>query len=257
MNTPDERSAAWYRLLAEAPENPAAFQHLVGTMQLAAKDQGAAAANIGARDPAEAARFFRVADTFLRGQAVQADMMQAQRQAYMQQMDLMRQQGVSTAVTVDRFKEGMRNAIAEAESGYRITKWMYVTLFVLGIALVALAAVCGVLGLGAAWGAGLAFVGGAGTVAAMLFRQQGALESSRADLMQLQIAVSSWLDNIVRLNTVATTIGQSGKFDAAMLREIWQQSHKATEDVLKLVQTYCENRAPAALHGAKSPAPAE
>ena len=166
-------------------------------------------------------------------------------------MTMMQQQAVSTHQTIERFKTGMQNALNEAESGYRITKWMYVTLFALGIALVVIAVITGLLGRGDTWSTALGIAGGAGTVVTLLFGQQKALESSRADLMQLEIAVFSWLDNIVRLNAAIPMIVQSTGLNAALLQELWTQSHRATADVLELVQKYCEPRATAA---ARSPA---
>jgi hypothetical protein len=244
MMSSDQRSAEWYRRMAAALEDPAAFQNLAATLQRSATNQDAALAGIGTDDPGEAKRFMRVADALLRGASIQADMMQMNRQVMMDQMEITKQQGQTTRDTVDRFKLGMQNALAEAESGYRITKWMYVTLFVLGIALVVTAVISGFIGQDAKWSTIIGLIGGAGTVAALLFGQQKALESSRADLMQLQIAVFSWLDNLVRLNTGVTMIVQSGAVTPALLQEVWQQSHRATAEVLELVQIYCEGRAP-------------
>lgn len=184
---------------------------------------------------------------------MQNEMGQKHHAMMLEQFETMRDQGKMTQAMVTRFKQGMLNALEQAESGYTTTKWMYVTLFVLGVLLVLGAAICGVLGIGATWGAGLVFVGGAGTVAALLFRQQKALESSRVDLMQFQISVSAWLDNIVRLSAGVSGIAQTTPPTPELLGKIWEQSRQATADVLDLLQTYCEGKSRRPVHASKAP----
>ena len=251
MNPIDEPAAEWYRLLAAAATDPAAAQKLGAMVQRAMADQAFALANLGTNDPAAAQRFLKIADALLRGQNVQADLMQSQREMFLLQSELGKKQVVSTHETIERFKKGMQNALEEAESGYRVTKWMYIALFVLGVSLVVLAVVAGLLGRGDTWSTALGIVGGAGTVATLLFGQQKALESSRADLMQLEIAVFAWLDNSVRLSTSVPMMAQKGGITPPLLHEMWQQSHRATADVLELIQTYCEARPVAAKRAAE------
>lgn len=243
--TTGDRAASWYQLLAAAVENPAGTQQLRALMQRAPTDPGFIAQALGTDDPAVIGRFLRAADAVLRGQEAQMDVSGAQRQMYLLQMELMQKQTVSTHATIEDFKLGMRNALKEAQLGYAITKWMYIVLFGLGILLVLIAVGAALLGRGGASSTWLGVIGGASTVATLLFGQQKALESSRADLMQLQIAVFSWLDNSVRLSTSVPMIAQKEGISAALLQELWQQSHKATAEVLELVQIYCEARAAA------------
>lgn len=242
MNPTEDRTSEWYRLLAGAVGDPAAGQKLGATVQRALNDREFALAALGTNDSGAARRFLDVADAFLRGQNVQADLAHTQRDMYLLQMELGKEQVKSTHATIERFKKGMQNALEEAESGYRITKWMYLVLFALGISLVAVAVVAGLAGRGDKWSTALGVVGGAGTVATLLFGQQKALESSRADLMQLEIAVFAWLDNSVRLGTAASAMLQRSGPTPELLQEFWQQSHRATADVLELVQIYCEAR---------------
>jgi hypothetical protein len=256
MNPTDERTSEWYRLLAGAVGDPGASQKLGMMVQRAINDRGFALTNLGTDDGVAARRFLDVADAFLRGQNVQADLQQSQREMFLLQADLARKQVKSTHDTIERFKTGMQNALEEAESGYRITKWMYLVLFSLGVSLVVIAVIVGLMGRGDTWSTALGVIGGAGTIATLLFGQQKALESSRADLMQLEIAMFAWLDNSVRLGTSASVLLQNGGPTPALLQEFWQQSHRATADVLELVQTYCEARpvaVPAPGKAAKTP----
>lgn len=246
MNPTEDRTSEWYRFLAGAVADPGTAQQLGNLVQRAMTDRDFALATLGTNDSAAAHRFLDVADAVLRGQKVQADLAQTQRDMYLLQMELGKEQVKSTHATIERFKKGMQNALEEAESGYRITKWMYLVLFALGISLVIVAVVAGVTGRGDKWSTALGVVGGAGTVATLLFGQQKALESSRADLMQLEIAVFAWLDNSVRLGTAASAMLQRGGPTPELLQEFWKQSHRATAEVLELVQTYCEARPAAA-----------
>lgn len=260
MSSTEELLAGWYRLLANAVADPAAAQKLDAIVQRSLNDREFALATLGTNDSGAARRFLDVAEIFLRGKNVQADLAQTQRDMYLLQMELGKEQVKSTHATIERFKKGMQNALEEAESGYRITKWMYLVLFALGISLVLVAVVAGLAGRGDKWSTTLGVVGGAGTVATLLFGQQKALEWSRADLMQLEIAVFAWLDNSVRLGTAASAMLQRGGPTPELLQEFWKQSHQATAEVLELVQTYCEARpaatSVAARKAAKTP-PAE
>lgn len=242
MNSPEVRLAGWYHLLAAALDNPAAQQQLNTILQRANQERAAPLALLGTDDVAEAQRFLQLANTVMQGRQVQHEIGQKHHAMMLENFENMREQGKMTQAMVTRFKEGMVNALKQAEAGYETTKWMYVTLFVLGVLLVVGAAICGLLGIGATWGAGLAFVGGAGTVAALLFRQQKALEASRVDLMQLQISVSAWLDNIVRLSAGVSAMAQTTPPTPELLGKIWDQSRQATADVLELLQTYCEGQ---------------
>ena len=247
MNPTDERAAQKYRTLVSAMEDPSVGQTLGPAVQRAMVDHPFGLATFGPDEPMEIGRFVRLADAVFRGQMVQADMMATQRDMFLTQMGLMKAQALTTHQHIERFKKGLTTALEEAESGYRITKMMYITLFVLGVTVFVVGVVAGLLGLGTTLSTTIGVLGGAATLATLLFKQQKALESSRADLMQLEIAVFSWLDNCVRLSTSLQMLSQNGtKMTAELLENMWQQSHRATADVLDLIQTYCEDR-PAAV----------
>ncbi|MEO7412851.1 MAG: hypothetical protein ABIZ81_05795 [Opitutaceae bacterium] len=252
MTPIDDRSSRFYHAFAAAVSDPVASQNLGIAVTRALNDWEFAVATFGAGDAAELRRFLQVADAFLRGQNVQTDMMQENRQMFILQMGLMREQAKSTHEIIERFKKGMRNALEEAEMGYRVTKWMYIILFALGIIVFVTGGIMGLLGRGDAWSVTLGIVGGAATLTTLLFGQQKALESSRADLMQLEIAVFSWLDNSVRLSTSVQSLTIKTGMTTELLQELWKQSHRATADVLDLVQTYCEARPSAKAAAAKS-----
>ncbi|MBL9200115.1 MAG: hypothetical protein JNL39_06390 [Opitutaceae bacterium] len=242
MNSPDARIAGWYHLLAASLDNPAAQQQLNAIFQRANQERTPPLDLIGTPDPAEAHRFLQLAHAVNQGRMMQTELGQKNHAMMLEQADGMRDQGRSTRDMMERFKKGILHAIADAEVGYGITKWMYLILFGLGVLLVLGAAICGVMGIGATWGAGLVFVGGASTVAALLFRQQKALESSRVDLLQLQISVTAWLDNIVRFSGAVGVMSQTTAPTPELLAKIWDQSRQSTTDVLDMLQTYCEDR---------------
>ena len=190
-------------------------------------------------------------------QAVQEFTLQQQVETARQQLELtktqLKQQVELVSGDKERFnetmrvikamKDGLRKTIEQIDRAFTYTMWMYILSFVMGLALM-VAAIWS-----AFYGKSLLtlVLGGFGTANTLTFfftRPPERLQSSRASLAQLQIALLAWFTDFFNQNALMVQENsyqvKAGKLDKAPFAEISETIIDHTEKMMIMLQKYCK-----------------
>jgi hypothetical protein len=149
-----------------------------------------------------------------------------------------------TMSVITAMKDGLRKTIDQIDRAFAYTMWMYIVSFLMGVAL-----------LGAAiWSAFygknlltlvLGGLGTANTLTFFLARPPERLQSSRASLAQLQIALLAWFADFFNQNILMAQLNQAqlaaGKgLNKKPFDELSETLMRHTERMMLMLQTFCK-----------------
>jgi hypothetical protein len=147
-----------------------------------------------------------------------------------------------TLEVVQKMKVGLNQTLNQIDRAFRSTMFMYKVLFYLGVALVIVATVSAFTLQGSPSKLPAIF-GSLGTLDMLIFflkDPQEKIQSSRADLAQLQAALYSWFMDSTNQRTVLGSIMQEKPFDVELFDRVSKIIANSTATTLDLIQTYCE-----------------
>lgn len=157
-----------------------------------------------------------------------------------QQADaLVKHQKWTTVETIDSFKTGLQNTVKQIDSGFRRTMVMYQVAFYLGIILIGLA-VYAAVALETPL-LSLAF-GGLGVVDFLAFfikRPVQHLQTSRAELAQLQAAFFNWFSDSLNWNRYLAKLEGTDGFKFPEFKKVSNVLLANTQKTMKLIEDYC------------------
>lgn len=213
----------------------------------------------------EWAQFQRIVNLVATGKAVQDPVLkqiqeitlQQQVETTKQQFDLVKTQltqqldfvkGGQTRLdetmdVVKAMKSGLKSTMSQIDSAFTYTMWMYILSFIMGIGLMAAA-------IWSAWyGKNMLSIvlGGFGTANTLTFfftRPPERLQSSRASLAQLQIALLAWFNDFFNQNLLlaqeASLQRKPGESNTSALLAISDVIILHTEKMMVMLQKYCK-----------------
>jgi hypothetical protein len=148
-----------------------------------------------------------------------------------------------TMDVVKAMKSGLKSTMAQIDHAFTYTMWMYIVSFFMGIALIAAA-------IWSAWyGKNLLSIvlGGFGTANTLTFfftRPPERLQSSRASLAQLQIALLAWFNDFFNQNILlaqeASIQRKPGESGTSSMLAISDVIIHHTEKMMVMLQKYCK-----------------
>jgi hypothetical protein len=197
------------------------------------KDPAGALAMAGIDDPAERQELTAIMSLLQAGAAAGG----AQQQVL---APLMQESLKETFDVVTRMKDGLKATVTQIDEAFQSTMVMYQVSFYLGVVLV-------VAGIGFALiarGSLLPMVlGGLGTADILTFfftKPPERLQSSRASLAQLQIALLNWFNDVINQNAYLAQLNQQNALNLTTFEHLSDVQMEHTERIMRVLQTYCK-----------------
>lgn len=145
----------------------------------------------------------------------------------------------TTSETADSFKTGLRKTIEQIDSGFRSTMLMYKVAFYLGVVLIIVAIYTAVVD-------GISFLslafGGVGVLDLLSFfitKPPQKLQTSRADLAQLQAAFFNWFVDIYNWNSYLSHLTNTNQVEFSKFKEVSDILLANTDKTMSLIEQYC------------------
>ena len=153
--------------------------------------------------------------------------------------ELMAKQSSSTHETVITFKTGLQKTIEQIDSGFRSSMRMYEVAFSLGVALIVAAIVLAFRDGISLFTVGFGGVGVLDFIAFFIAKPAQNLQSSRADLAQLQAAFFNWFSDTVNWNEYLRHLANNEKVSFADIKGVSDVLLDNTEKTMSAIQKYC------------------
>jgi uncharacterized membrane protein YkgB len=147
-----------------------------------------------------------------------------------------------TLEVAQEMQEGLKQTVRQIDEAFRVTMNMYQVSFYLGVVLIVVAVAVALIPHLAPNGLLPSVFGSLGILDILTFflaKPQEALQSSRANLVQLQAALYSWYSDIYNLNSALALFQQQGTLDQANMLSISEKQMEHTERTLAMLQKYC------------------
>ncbi|MEW6410697.1 MAG: hypothetical protein AB1488_11435 [Nitrospirota bacterium] len=146
----------------------------------------------------------------------------------------------TTMETADKFKSGLRNTVEQIDKGFRSTMMMYKVAFYLGVGLIVFS-----VGLAIFKGESLLPIvfGGLGiadVIAYFITKPPQDLQSSRANLAQLQAAFFNWFIDAYNWNSYLGDLGRKGTANFQNIKEVSTTLLENTNKTMESIEKYCE-----------------
>lgn len=144
----------------------------------------------------------------------------------------------STLAVATEMKEGLKNTLEQIDAAFKSTMRMYEVSFYLGVGLVIAAVVGAFVGADPLLPAVFGALGILDVLAFFLVKPQEGLQSSRANLAQIQAAMYNWFMDSVNLNTLMSSLHQQGLNKDVLEISVRLLDH--TDRTLEMLQKYCK-----------------
>jgi hypothetical protein len=137
-------------------------------------------------------------------------------------------------------KDGLKTTVTQIDEAFQSTMLMYQVSFYLGVALVVAS-----IGFAAVTKGSLLpmVLGGLGTADILTFfftKPPERLQSSRASLAQLQIALLNWFNDVINQNAYLAQLNQQGALDMNTFEHLSDVQMEHTERIMRVLQAYCK-----------------
>lgn len=156
-----------------------------------------------------------------------------------QSQEFVQQQLKTTSETADSFKTGLRKTIEQIDSGFRSTMLMYKVAFYLGVVLIIVAVytalVDGITLLSIAFGG----MGVLDFLAFFITKPAQNLQTSRADLAQLQAAFFNWFIDTYNWNSYLIHLNNTNQVEFSKCKEVSDILLANTDKTMSLIEQYC------------------
>ncbi len=198
------------------------------------QDPAGALAAAGIDEPAQRQELAAILNLLQTGAAV-GDTQQQQVLA-----PLMGESLKETFDVITRMKDGLKKTVTQIDEAFQSTMLMYQVSFYLGVALVVAS-----MGFAVVEKTPLLplVLGGLGTADILTFfftKPPERLQSSRASLAQLQIALLNWFNDVINQNSYLAQLNQHGALDLATFERLSDVQMDHTERIMRVLQTYCK-----------------
>ena len=144
-----------------------------------------------------------------------------------------------TLAVATEMKNGLKSTLEQIDSAFRSTMLMYQICFYLGVLLVVVAVVVALLGQGNLLAATFGSLGVLDVLLFFLAKPQEKLQSSRANLAQLQAALYNWFMDSVNQNTLLSLLHQRGA-SVEEMQKVLDSLMRHTDRTLEMMQKYCK-----------------
>jgi hypothetical protein len=141
---------------------------------------------------------------------------------------------------VTKMKDGLKATIKQIDEAFKSTMLMYQVSFYLGVALIVAAVVFALLSKGSLLPSVLGGMGTADILTFFFTKPPERLQSSRASLAQLQIALLNWFNDLINQNTYLGQLNQQHALDTATFLRLSDVQMEHTEQIMRVLQTYCK-----------------
>ncbi len=144
----------------------------------------------------------------------------------------------STNQTADRFKEALQKTLAQIDEGFRSTMLMYKVAFYLGVGLLIAAAALAAFTDKSLLAGIFAGLGTADILTFFLKQPPAKLQSSRAQLAQLQAAYFNWFIDLYNWNSYLLHLNGTNQMSFDNVNAISIAVFRSTEKTLDMVEKY-------------------
>jgi hypothetical protein len=139
----------------------------------------------------------------------------------------------STHVTADSFKRGLQDTIKQITRGYKITMYMYLAVFGIGVILIIVSIFFALTSDKEIVSSIFGGVGALNVFAFFFSKTPIRLQESRSKLAQLQAATFSWFIDIINWNSLLLAAGRNADFD--LLKKVSEEQMNSTKETIKLI----------------------
>jgi hypothetical protein len=153
---------------------------------------------------------------------------------------LMQESLKETFGVVTRMKDGLKTTVTQIDEAFQSTMLMYQVSFYLGVALVVVAIGFALVTKGSLLPMVLGGLGTADILTFFFTKPPERLQSSRASLAQLQIALLNWFNDVINQNAFLAQLNQQGVLDMNTFEHLSDVQMEHTERIMRVLQTYCK-----------------
>lgn len=146
----------------------------------------------------------------------------------------------STMEVIEGLKGALKTTLKQIDEGFKSTKLMYQVSFYLGVFLILLAAALAVFRGTELLSSVFGGLGIADFVAYFITKPPEALEKSRADLAQLQMAIYTWFNDNYNWNTLLGMEGNKGMVNLEYLKSVSAAMLDSTHKTMSDIEAYCK-----------------
>lgn len=161
----------------------------------------------------------------------------AQQQEALRMMNAQLSQTMAVATDM---KDGLRRTVEQIDQAFRSSMLMYQITFYLGLALILIAVAYATLKGDVAVSSILGGLGMADLIAFLIAKPPERLQSSRANLVQLQAALFNWFNDSYNQNTYLGMLAQQGKLDHDAMERLSEKMMAHTDSTMAMLQKYCK-----------------
>jgi len=145
-----------------------------------------------------------------------------------------------TYSVVTKMKDGLKTTVAQIDAAFQSTMLMYQVSFYLGVALIVAAIGFALVVKGSLLPMVLGGLGTADILTFFFTKPPESLQSSRASLAQLQIALLNWFNDLINQNAYLAQLNNQGALDLATFQRLSDVQMEHTERIMRVLQTYCK-----------------
>jgi len=197
------------------------------------KDPAGALAMAGIDDPSQRQELATILNLLKAGAAAGG----AQQQAL---TPLMQESLKETFDVITRMKDGLKATVTQIDEAFQSTMLMYQVSFYLGVALVVAAIGFAMVTKGSLLPMVLGGLGTADILTFFFTKPPERLQSSRASLAQLQIALLNWFNDVINQNSYLAQLNQRDALDMNTFEHLSDVQMEHTERIMRVLQTYCK-----------------
>lgn len=156
-----------------------------------------------------------------------------------QSQEFIQQQLNTTTETTESFKSGLRKTIEQIDSGFRSTMLMYKVAFYLGVVLIIVAGYAALIDELSLLSIIFSGVGILDILAFFITKPAQNLQTSRANLAQLQAAFFNWFIDIYNWNSYLMHLNNTNQVEFSKMKEVSDVLLANTGQTMSLIQQYC------------------
>jgi hypothetical protein len=153
---------------------------------------------------------------------------------------LMQESLKETFDVITRMKDGLKATVTQIDEAFQSTMLMYQVSFYLGVALIVAAIVFALVARASLLPIVLGGLGTADILTFFFTKPPERLQSSRASLAQLQIALLNWFNDVINQNAYLAQLNQQGGLDLIKFQQLSDVQMDHTERIMRVLQTYCK-----------------
>ncbi len=154
--------------------------------------------------------------------------------------DLIKNQSSTTLVAADAFKKGLVETVEQIDAGFRSSMLMYKVAFYLGVCLIITSIVYAFIDRSSLLSIVFGSLGIMDILVFFITKPPQNIQSSRADLAQLQAAFTNWFFDTINWNTFLQYLDRKNEVTFENVRKVSVELLSSTNKTMELIEKYCE-----------------